>query len=106
MYKIHYNQDKSYEYVIIEDYVEPSREELIFYLECMYATLTECMLHPRTLPLPNKVSDVCKDWIEKINNSNITSEVIRHYQNPRFHKIPDEAVKKMKEFKKKYHVNI
>lgn len=102
MYKIEYGKNKNYEYKKINNFKEPSKKELMVFIECMYATITECMLHSRTLPIPNKVFDICKDWKNGVDNSNITSELIRHYQNPKFHKIPEDHVKKMEEFREKY----
>jgi hypothetical protein len=93
-----YDENKKHSYKELEDYEEPSREELLRFIESVYASFSELLMHPRTMPCCNVALDFMRKWKDDIDKSNITSECIRWHQKQEFQKIPEEELKKRQAF--------
>lgn len=86
----------------IDNFVEPTKDELLYHISCMYAVVYEFLINPRTKPIPTELYDWFSNFKDKIDNSNITSECIRHHQNPSKQKIPKDVKEKMEQWRIDY----
>lgn len=86
-----------YHFEEIVDYKEPTKEELLKYIERLYAASKELLMNQRTYKVSLEVSEVLGAFTKDIDKSNITSEAIRWHQDPRQWKRPYEEIKRTQE---------
>lgn len=101
MYRIVYHGDGTNEYVEIVDYKGPTQEELIQLVSLCYANFSVALCNPRTIPVHSYMYEAMKQFVEKVDKLNITSDFIRYYQNPKFWKLPEKEKIKSENFRKK-----
>jgi hypothetical protein len=87
-----------YDYVEIEDYVEPTKEELLKIISSFYNDVSLMLLSQRTYGITNVTYEILSHHKNEIDSSNITSDLIRWHQRPVVQKIPESEVQSRKDF--------